>query len=129
MKRIIITSSCVRFKPLEKPIALMVKTLMEEMSIEGFLEISLVDGNRMNKNVLAYQGSADFPRPDITGTFLGEIYLNPTYIKKHQESLTFMVIHGFLHTVGYDHMKRNDRIKMEKKEGQLFKKLKGLSLD
>jgi rRNA maturation RNase YbeY len=32
-------------------------------------------------------------------------------------------VHGMLHLVGYDHIKKSDRISMEKKERELLKKL------
>ena len=47
---------------------------------------------------------------------LGEIFLAPDYIKKHKYDVRFLVIHSLLHLLGYDHKKKNDRIKMERKE-------------
>ena len=79
----------------------------------------------MNKNVLAFPAPKDFPRPDIKSKPLGEIYLNPQYIKENGENFIFMLIHGFLHLLGYDHQKRNDRIRMEKKERELLKSFPG----
>ena len=79
----------------------------------------------MNKNVLAFPTPKSFPRPDINRKPLGEIYLNPQYIKENGEDLIFMFIHGFLHLLGYDHKRRNDRIRMEKKETELLKSLPG----
>lgn len=99
------------------------------------VEIYLVPGSFMQKNVLSFPAPKGFPRPDIKrGTALGEIYLNPDYIAKEPlkienwklkipAELAHMLIHGFLHLLGYDHKKKNDRIIMEKREQELLKKL------
>lgn len=87
----------------------------------GYVEIYLVGGRLMGKNVLAFPAPKGFFRPDVKEKPLGEIYLNPAYIKQHREDLGYMLIHGFLHILGYDHKKKSDRIKMERKERQLCK--------
>ena len=96
------------------------------------VEIYLVANSFMKKNVLAFPAPKNFPRPDVRGVALGEIYLNPDYIKLEirnskleifSQRLTYMLIHGFLHLLGYDHKRKNDRIIMEKREQQLLKKL------
>lgn len=86
-------------------------------------EVYLVDNDFMEKNVLAFPAPKRFPRPDIKAKPLGEIYLNPDYIKKHRENLAYMLIHGLLHLLGYDHKKKSDIIKMEKKESELLSEL------
>jgi rRNA maturation RNase YbeY len=93
------------------------------LDLNGYLEIFLVGNGQMEKNVLSYVGKevrGKFLRPDIKGNFLGEIYLNPSYIKKNNENLLFMLFHGLLHIAGYDHKQKNDRIKMEKLEEKFF---------
>ena len=86
----------------------------------GHLEIYLVSNDFMNKNVLAFPAPKNFYRPDIKSEkSLGEIYLNPQYIKERGENLTNMLTHGFLHLLGYDHKKNRDKLKMEKKEKSL----------
>lgn len=87
----------------------------------SYLEIYLVADAFMKKNVLAFPAPKNFPRPDIPGKTLGEIYLNPDYIKRNSENLLYMVIHGFLHLLGYDHKKEGDRIRMEKMEQKLLR--------
>ncbi|MDD5430820.1 MAG: rRNA maturation RNAse YbeY [Candidatus Pacebacteria bacterium] len=94
------------------------------LRLDGYVEIYLVGNRQMKKNVLTYLALRGFPRPDLKQKPLGEIYLNPFFIKKSKEDLLFMLTHGFLHIAGYDHIKKNDRIMMEKKELQLFRKLK-----
>ena len=88
-----------------------------------YLEVYLVGKEFMYKNVLAFPAPKGFPRPDIKLKPLGEIYLNPQYIKENGEDLTVMLIHGLLHLLGYDHKKNNDRMRMEKRERQLMKLL------
>ncbi len=97
---------------------------------KGTTEVYVISGKRMqalnnkfrgkNKstNVLSFQKPKNFP-----GTKLGEVYLDPVYIQKHKEDLALMLVHGVLHILGYDHERKNDRIKMEQKEKQLLSKL------
>ena len=70
-------------------------------------------------NVLSFQKPKNFP-----GIKLGEVYLDPIYIQKHKEDLALMLAHGVLHILGYDHEKKSDRIKMERREARLLSKLK-----
>lgn len=110
-----------KLKPAIRKVAgFLAKELKQERS---YLEVYLVGKEFMYKNVLAFPAPKGFPRPDTKGKPLGEIYLNPQYIKENGENLTYMFIHGFLHLLGYDHKKENDRIRMEKREAQLLKKL------
>lgn len=100
------------------------------LALNGYLEIYLVGNKEMKKNVLSYVGRelrGEFIRPDLKEEFLGEIYLNPFYIKKNNESLLYMLFHGLLHIAGYDHKQKNDRIKMEKLEEKIFLKFGGSS--
>lgn len=100
------------------------------LALNGHLEIFLVGNRQMKKNVLSYVGKEErgaFIRPDLKEKNLGEIYLNPSYIKKNKESLLFMLFHGLLHIAGYDHKQKNDRIKMEKLEEKIFLKFGGSS--
>lgn len=81
-------------------------------------------GRKKEFNVLSYPTAKSFPHPDLIKVRpLGEIYLNPEYIFRQQEDLTQMVIHGLLHLLGYDHLKKSDRIEMEKKEEKLYEQL------
>lgn len=65
------------------------------------------------------------PHPETKMKFLGDIYLAPRYIKKSGGDIKELLIHGLLHLVGYDHEKKDDKIRMEKKEQELFRKLFG----
>lgn len=95
------------------------------LALDGYLEIFLVGNGQMKKNVLSYvdkDRKEPFLRPDLKEKYLGEIYLNPSYIKASGESLLFMLFHGLLHIAGYDHKRKNDRMIMEGKEDELAKK-------
>ena len=95
------------------------------LALDGHLEIFLVGNRQMRKNILSYVGKeirGEFIMPDIKEKNLGEIHLNPFYIKKNKESLLFMLFHGLLHIAGYDHKKKGDIIKMEQKEKVIFSK-------
>ncbi|MBI4991734.1 MAG: rRNA maturation RNase YbeY [Candidatus Harrisonbacteria bacterium] len=108
------------------------KRLSEFLPKKGEIELYIINGRRMrnlNKrfrgkdkptNVLSFQKPKNFP-----GIKLGEIYLDPIYIRRHKEDLALMLVHGVLHILGYDHEKKSDRIKMENKEKRLLKQLSG----
>ena len=112
----------------------------------GQVEIILVPDRILKKNVWSYPAPDGFPligkskaRP------LGEIYINPSYIERDLENMVnlpglkaqikrekglsftaafqYLLIHGFLHLLGYLHDKKSDRINMEAKEAELLSKL------
>ena len=75
-------------------------------------------------NVLSFEPSKNFPRPDIENyQDLGEIYLNPIYIQEDGGDLICMLVHGLLHLLGYDHKNKSDRMKMEAKEKELCQQI------
>ncbi|MDP2695636.1 MAG: rRNA maturation RNase YbeY [bacterium] len=128
--RIVVTSLDDRFDNLVKPSRRLLLNAAKQLKLSGLvIELYLMEGRLNNKktfNVLAFPAPVDFPRPDLPKQkFLGEIYINPAYIQEHDEDLDYMLIHGFLHLLGYDHHKKDDRINMQKKEDYLLKKLHG----
>ena len=62
-------------------------------------------------------------------TYLGDIIISYNYIdkprsqdlKSFKEKVTKILIHGFLHLLGFDHKKNKDYSKMLKEENLLFK--------
>ena len=62
-------------------------------------------------------------------TYLGDIIISYNFINKpkslntklFKEKLIKIIIHGFLHLLGFDHKKNKDYIKMLKEEGQIYK--------
>jgi len=128
-----------RFRRLELPVRTAAEKLIRLIRLRNCaLTVYLAGKSVMNKNVLAYPAPKGFPRPDIMEVPLGEIFLNPDYIKKEKlekleirnskleipAKLVYMLAHGFLHLLGYNHKHDRDRIKMERKERELLGKLR-----
>ena len=67
---------------------------------------------------------------------LGDIIISVKKVKEQAEEyghsfereLSYMVVHGFYHLMGYDHIEDKDKVKMRKKEENILNKL-GLKLD
>lgn len=63
---------------------------------------------------------------------LGDIVISISQVKKQAEEyghsfereLAYMVVHGFYHLMGYDHMEEEDKIQMRAKEENILEKLK-----
>lgn len=81
-------------------------------------------GKNKPTNVLSFPFAKNFPEPTKGKKFLGEIYLSPKYIKDHGENIEFMLVHGLLHLLGFNHIKKSDRIKMERQEKRLMELVK-----
>ena len=93
------------------------------------VEIYIVNSSQMRKMNLKYKGlnkstdvlaieSPKFPREENS---LGEIYLNPSYLKFKSYDIHYILIHGLLHLLGFTHQKKSDNIKMEKREKEVLK--------
>jgi probable rRNA maturation factor len=74
-------------------------------------------------NVLSFPEPAHFPHPETKKRYLGEIYLNRDILKKSPERAKALLLHGVLHLLGYDHIKKADIVKMEGLEKKLLAKL------
>jgi probable rRNA maturation factor len=122
-----------RFKPLERGIEKAAHFFLEKIGDEPVcLDIYLIGNVRMRKlnieylgrdcstNVLSFNTPVEFPKIKAEHGCLGEIYLNPPYIKKHKERLNYMLLHGILHIFGFNHENKSDRIRMEKLEDKLM---------
>jgi len=106
------------------------KKLAEILKLKKPIDLFLVDSETMRKlnrkyrkknkatNVLSFPSPLNFPSDS-----LGEIYLDPKYIEKKKEDLVFMLVHGVLHILGYDHIRTRDRMVMERKEAALISKI------
>ena len=69
-------------------------------------------------NVLSFGAGKGSLRPDLGRgkIFLGEVFLAPDCIRARKEKTGFLLIHGFLHLLGYTHKRKNDRMRMERLE-------------
>lgn len=79
---------------------------------------------RTEPNVLSFPEPAHFPHPETKKKYLGEIYLNRDILKRSPERAKALLLHGVLHLLGYDHIKKADMIEMEALEKKILKKLK-----
>lgn len=100
-----------------------------------YLEIYLVSAVAMRKlnktfrkkdeatDVLSFPVPKHFVLPKLPLRPIGEIYLAPAYIKSQHADMSFLMLHGLLHLLGYDHVHKGDMMKMRRKEKFLMKKL------
>ena len=102
---------------------------------EKDIDIIFITDERMaelNKEYRDKEGTTDvltFPYDDAEVS--DEVYISFDRITKQAEEykvsvaeeLTKMIVHGILHSYGYDHTEKNDRIVMETKENNILKKL------
>ena len=78
------------------------------------IEIGLKENKFQNKNIL------------------GSIVISIEKVKEQakeyghsfERELSYMVVHGFYHLMGYDHMQKNDKVQMRKKEENILNILK-----
>ena len=75
-------------------------------------------------NVLSFPEPAHFPHPETKKKYLGEIYLNRDILHRSPERAKALLLHGVLHLLGYDHIKKADMVVMEALEAKILKKLK-----
>jgi len=74
-------------------------------------------------NVLSFAEPAGWPHPETKEKKFGEIYLNLDLTGGEMEKLAPLFLHGILHILGYDHKKKDDRIKMENLEKKIMGRL------
>lgn len=83
-------------------------------------------GKNQPTNVLSFEEPIAFPHPELAGhdgRMLGEVYLAPSYIKKHKENIPHLTVHGILHLLGYNHEKERDKIVMVNLEKKIISKI------
>ena len=130
---VVVRSEKSDFKKFEGKVKKAAETALKRVRKHNFIvHVYLVDDleiKRLNKifrnknkstNVLSFKEPNFFPHPELRLKkglkFLGEVYLAPLYIRKHNENISHLAVHGVLHLAGYTHEKENDKIRMERKE-------------
>ena len=71
-------------------------------------------------------------RKDLNEDILGDIVISiervyeqaKEYGHSFERELAYMVVHGFYHLIGYDHIEENDKKEMRQKEEDILQKLK-----
>ena len=70
----------------------------------------------------------DFEHEDILGDIIISIQKVQEQAKEYEHSfereLSYMVVHGFYHLMGYDHIKEEDKAQMRPKEEKILNDLK-----
>ena len=113
-----------------------VRKIMELLEINNsMVEITFISQEEMRKinkkyrnkdkstNVLSFQFE-DFSMKNDNKKKLGEIFISNGYINEHKQDIEYILLHGILHLIGFDHIKIHDRIKMEAMEMELVNLLK-----
>lgn len=97
-------------------------------------EITNLNGKyrQQNKatNVLAFSATSP-PDVKLLVPFLGDVVICPAVLQEESAALakplrdhwTHIIIHGILHLLGYDHIKKTDSKIMQQQEVNLLKKL------
>ncbi|MEK7193931.1 MAG: rRNA maturation RNase YbeY [Patescibacteria group bacterium] len=139
---LLVTSLNKKFKKFEKDAKRIILRALEILGKKNVsAEIYLIDGRKMRflnrkfrgkdktTTVLSFEEPRNFVSPPSKHKKIGEIYINMSNVKcpalpaGRQKSKVYL-IHGLLHLLGYNHKKKNDRIRMMKIERLLIKKLK-----
>ena len=70
----------------------------------------------------------DFEYPDVLGDIIISIEKVEEQAKEYEHSfereLSYMIVHGFYHLMGYDHIEEEDKKKMRPKEEKILNDLK-----
>jgi probable rRNA maturation factor len=121
----------------EAKLARLAQKMLKALGVrDAAMDIILLDNKSITKlkarfikkktepNVLSFPEPAHFPHPETKKRYLGEIYLNRDILKKSPERAKALLLHGVLHLLGYDHIKKADIANMEGLEAKILKKLK-----
>jgi probable rRNA maturation factor len=85
------------------------------------LKKQFLKNDKSKATVLSFPFPSNFPHPETKFSPLGEIFLSQKlFLKKDWPKF---LIHGILHLLGYDHIKKNDMIKMIELERELWEKI------
>jgi len=120
----------------ERKLAALAQKMLKALGVRAAtLDIILLDNTKIavlkarfikkktEPNVLSFPDPAHFPHPETKKRYLGEIYLNRDILKKSPERAKALLLHGVLHLLGYDHIKKADIVEMEALEKKILAKL------
>jgi probable rRNA maturation factor len=125
----------------EKELKKLIKYAVKEEKLKNVIfSITLVDNNMIKelnnqyRNIdkptdvisFALEDNDDYINPDCR--LLGDIYISiekaleqaDNYGHSYLRELSFLMIHGFLHLLGYDHQNTDDEIKMFKRQEEIL---------
>ena len=114
----------------EKPLRKTAEGFFKFQGADRKVDIYIVNSSQMRKLNLRYRGldkSTDvlaIEGPKFPGKgrdSIGEVYLNPNYLKSKPYDIHYILIHGLLHLLGFTHQKKSDSMKMEKREIEVLK--------
>ncbi|MEK7608076.1 MAG: rRNA maturation RNAse YbeY [Patescibacteria group bacterium] len=71
-------------------------------------------------DVLAFPEPKGFVSPERREKMLGEIYINKKATGTSRHVFAKLLIHGFLHLLGYRHMVKHDTMRMKRAEKNLW---------
>lgn len=119
-ERISVSALDARSRRLARPVsALLACFLRIAGKPAASVDVFLVDDAQVPQNVLSYLAARGEPRPDKGPGFLGELYLNPSRIRREGGDLAQLCAHGVLHLLGLAHKSRSDYRVMERAERAL----------
>lgn len=84
----------------------------------GFMQIS-----SRPVDVLAFPHEQSVPYPEVLGRYLGDVYINYEAYSAQFEKMLFLLVHGTLHLLGYQHDGKRDTMAMERMERTLWRHL------
>ncbi len=106
---------------------------------DGIVSISFVGEKRIrniNKRFRKKDRATNvisFPFLDVVAgeRIIGDIVICPVVASEEADKygnnfvdyITFLLIHGFLHLLGYDHIRKEDQLIMEQKEEEIFRNI------
>ena len=83
-----------------------------------FSQIIIPDGRKNSGNVMTLEETNKFISKSTKGKGQAEEYGH-----SFERELSYMIVHGFYHLMGYDHIEEEDKIVMRPKEENILNKL------
>ena len=136
----LINTTNVMIEELEKVNELISYAVKREKLENAIFNVIIVDNNKIHELNKEYRGIdrvtdvisfalEDFHDIDLEIRMLGDIYISYEKAKEQADyyghsylrELSFLTIHGLLHLLGYDHMKKEDEEIMFKKQEVILK--------